>query len=144
ALASVFYDALPAEIDQIERINAALALLRSQVPDEFPFKPIQIVAITPSEPIEEIALRHVKSMPPRVRSFLKTFGATESNGIALASYLLFEPEFTAELIELGKRDAYAKATELKELFSADETGTDAGTVTALKGSLQEFFRRFTR
>jgi len=144
ALASVFYDALPAEIDQIERINAALELLRSQVPEEFPFKPIQVVAITPSEPIEEIALRHVKSMPPRVRSFLKTFGATESTGMALASYLLFEPQFTSELIELGKRDAYARADELQELLSPEEAAADESAVTALRGSLQDFFKRFTK
>ena len=144
ALASVFYDALPAEIDQIDRINAALELLRREVPEEFPFKPIQIVAISPSEPIEEIALRHVKSMPRRVRSFLKTFGATESTGMALASYLLFEPRFTTELIQMGQRDAMARASELRDLFNPDETGEDAGAVAALKGSLQEFFKRFGR
>ena len=144
ALASVFYDALPAEIDQIDRINAALELLRREVPDEFPFKPIQIVAISPSEPIEEIALRHVKSMPRRVRSFLKTFGATESTGMALASYLLFEPRFTSELIQMGQRDAMARASELRDLFNPDEAGADAGAVAALRGSLQEFFKRFGR
>lgn len=144
ALASVFYDALPAEIDQIDRINAALELLRREVPEEFPFKPIQVVAMSPSEPIEEIALRHVKSMPRRVRSFLKTFGATEATGMALASYLLFEPRFTAELIEMGQRDALGRAAELRELFSPDEARRDDGAVAALKGSLQDFIRRLSK
>ena len=145
ALASVFYDALPAEIDQIRRINDALELLNRELPEAFPFRPMEVLAIAPSEPIEAIALRHVRELPARVRSFLKTFGATEANGMALASYLLFEPDFTAELMALGEADARARADEIHALFSPTESttaGSDAGRLEALRDSLSAFARRF--
>ncbi|MEZ5650766.1 MAG: patatin-like phospholipase family protein [Burkholderiaceae bacterium] len=143
ALASVFYDALPAEIDQIRRINNALELLNRELPEAFPFRPIDVLAISPSEPLEAIALRHVRELPPRVRSFLKTFGATEANGMALASYLLFEPAFTSELIELGERDAHAHADQIRALFEPQPSlAVDPGHVEAIRKSLSAFARRF--
>ena len=144
ALASVFYDALPAEIDQIRRINAALQLLKKEVPEEFPFQPIEVLAITPSEPIEAIALRHVKTLPPRVRSFLKTFGATEASGMALASYLLFEPDFTTELVEMGRRDARARGPELDALFGPDADAVDERRLSSVRASLARFFERLSQ
>ncbi|MEZ5660072.1 MAG: patatin-like phospholipase family protein [Burkholderiaceae bacterium] len=142
ALASVFYDALPAEIDQIRRINNALELLNRELPEAFPFRPIDVLAISPSEPIESIALRHVRELPSRVRSFLKTFGATDANGMALASYLLFEPAFTSELIELGEKDAFARADEIRALFAPEPVlNTDPGHLEAIRSSLSAFARR---
>ncbi len=142
ALASVFYDALPAEIDQINRINAALKLLQQELPESFPFRPVEVVAISPSEPIESIAMRHVKTLPRRVRSFLKTFGGTESSGMALASYLLFEPTFTSELIDLGKHDAHQHADRIRALFSPQEPEMDADALDSVRKTLRDFFERF--
>ena len=142
ALASVFYDALPAEIDQINRINAALKLLQQELPESFPFRPVEVVAISPSEPIESIAMRHVKTLPRRVRSFLKTFGGTESSGMALASYLLFEPTFTSELIDLGKHDAHQQADRIRALFSPQEPEMDADALDSVRKTLRDFFERF--
>jgi NTE family protein len=36
---------------------------------------------------------------------------------SLASYLLFEPEFTLPLMALGERDAYARKEELLGFFA---------------------------
>ncbi len=144
ALASVFYDALPVEIEQIEQVNAALQLLKKEVPEQFPFRPIEVLAISPSEPIETIALRHIRSLPRRVRSFLKTFGATESTGMALASYLLFEPEFTDELVQLGRRDALARVPEIRALFNPNAEALDERAMSSVRATLREIFERFAR
>lgn len=122
ALASVMFDALPSDIEQLERANAALRLLPPTALASFPFRPIEVLSISPSRPIEEIALSHVGALPPRVRAFLRSFGGTEQNGVALASYLMFEPSFADELIRLGEADANARAAEIRGFFGTADAG----------------------
>src|SRR5690606_13746667 len=73
ALASIMFDALPADIEQLQRANEALALIPPELKDAFPFRPVEVLAISPSRPIEELALAHVSDLPSRVRAFLRTF-----------------------------------------------------------------------
>ena len=54
----------------------------------------------------------MQRLPGTVRALLKPLGGTEARGAAFASYLLFEPEFTQELIDLGERDVQARRDEL--------------------------------
>lgn len=70
------------------------------------------MTISPSEPIEAIAARHLDRLPRTVRALLSPLGGTEARGAAFASYLLFEPEFTQALLALGEADASAQADEI--------------------------------
>jgi NTE family protein len=45
-------------------------------------------------------------------------GGNRASGASFASYLLFESEFTRELIELGRRDALAKRAEIAAWIAA--------------------------
>ncbi|MCY1549645.1 hypothetical protein D9M68_858260 [compost metagenome] len=76
------------------------------------WRPVQVMTISPSEPIEALAAEHQKQLPRTVRALLAPLGGTEARGAAFASYLLFEPEFTQALMALGERDAEAQAAEL--------------------------------
>ena len=64
--------------------------------------------------------------------------------MALASYLLFEPEFTAELVELGKHDAFQHAERLRALFDPETPEMDEDSLNKIQKSLRDFFDRFTR
>src|SRR5690606_40544647 len=121
ALASIMFDALPADVERLQRANEALGLIPPDLQRSFPFRPVETMTIGPSRPIEELALAHVRALPPRVRSFLRTFGGTEQNGMALASYLMFEPSFVAELIALGHADALGRAGEIRGFFGLDRS-----------------------
>jgi NTE family protein len=119
ALASIMFDALPADGERLQRANQALALIPPDLRRGFPFRPVEILTLGPSRPIEELALDHIRDLPARVRAFLRTFGGTEQNGMALASYLMFETRFTQELIALGHADALARADEIRRFFRPD-------------------------
>jgi NTE family protein len=119
ALSSIFLDGLAADIERTNRVNQTLSMLTPEQLAKTPLKPIEVLVISPSERIDEIASRHVNSLPRPVRVMLGGIGATEVRGAALASYLLFERSFTQELISLGERDTYAMRDQVLAFFEPE-------------------------
>ncbi|RFB65604.1 MULTISPECIES: patatin-like phospholipase family protein [unclassified Herbaspirillum] len=119
ALSSIFLDGLAADIERTNRVNQTLSMLTPEQRAKTPLKPIEVLVISPSERIDEIASRHVNSLPRPVRVMLGGIGATEVRGAALASYLLFERSFTQELISLGERDTYAMRDQVLAFFEPE-------------------------
>jgi NTE family protein len=112
ALASIFLDGLQADIERLTHINRLLSRMPEMANDAEGWRPVQVMTISPSEPIEAIAVEHLDRLPRTVRALLAPLGGTEARGAAFASYLLFEPEFTQALLALGERDAAAQADEI--------------------------------
>lgn len=113
-LNSTFIDSLESDIELLERLN----LLSHLLPGEQPVRtlglaPVEVLVISPSQPIDEIAARHRHELPPALRMFLRGPGATKTSGAGVLSYLLFEAGYCSELIELGRKDAMAQQDQLK-------------------------------
>jgi NTE family protein len=113
ALASIFLDGLTVDIERLQQINGLLARAPELVDSVAGWRPIEVMVMEPSERLEVIAARHLKYLPRTVRALLAPLGGTEARGAAFASYLLFEPEFTNELMALGEHDALQRADELR-------------------------------
>lgn len=120
ALSSIFLDALAVDVERMRRINRTLALLPDSALADTPLRPIEALVISPSQRIDEIAARHVESLPTPVRTLLRGVGVggqgSAASGAALASYLLFEAPFTQELIALGEADTLARRDEVRSFF----------------------------
>ena len=69
ALNSIFLDALEADLERLERINRTIALLNAAAGGvaHLVLKHVDCLVIAPSEPLEQIALRHVRALPRTVR-----------------------------------------------------------------------------
>jgi NTE family protein len=137
ALNSLLLDRIDNDLIQLERINKVLNAGVSQygasfldvinrelgVPAIGPrMRPVQTVMISASQDIGVLAAEYVRSpgFAKRVSGvagrLVRRIG--EVSGAAdLLSYLLFDGEFAAQLIELGRADARARHAELCALFA---------------------------
>lgn len=119
AMSSIFLDSLAVDIERMNRINLTLSVLSEEQKAKTPLRPIEMLIIAPSERLDEIASRHIGSLPRPVRMMLAGIGATEVRGAALASYLLFEASYTCELIRLGQQDTLAHRADVLAFFGAE-------------------------
>ena len=121
ALSSIFLDALAVDIERLQRINSTVALLPETARQACGFQMIEVLVIAPSQRLDEIASRHLMSLPLPVRTMLRGVGVSGSGrnaqGAALASYLLFEKDYTQELMALGEADALARRDEVIKFLS---------------------------
>jgi NTE family protein len=130
ALSSIFLDSLAVDIERMNRINLTLSMLTEEQKQKTPLRPIEMLVIAPSERLDDIAARHIQSLPQMMRMLLGAIGATETRGAALASYLLFESTYTCDLINLGKRDAFARRADVLTFFNADQAAQQAQPLAA--------------
>ena len=112
AMASVFHDTLEADVEQIARINQALDSLPEAMRADLPLRPVRVLTLQPSASLDALAQEHAHTLPRPIRRVLEGLGALRGSGAALASYLLFEPEFISALMALGQADVQARADEI--------------------------------
>lgn len=112
---SIFLDSLAVDVERLERINRTI----SAVPQErlrqmgLTLHHVDVLVMTPSEPLDKIAIRHVRNLPAPIRFLLRTAGAMRRGGANFASYLLFEHGYCHELIALGYHDTMKRREEVE-------------------------------
>jgi len=123
ALSNIFLDALAVDVERLQRINATLSLLTPRARAETSLKPLEVLVISPSERLDDIAAKHLGSLPLPIRAMLRGLGVSgrgdDARGAALASYLLFEAPYTRELMALGVADTNARRDEVIAFFDWD-------------------------
>ena len=114
---SSFIDAMDEDLERLERLNLLSQHLSEEALKTVQIQPVEVMTITPSIRIDEIAANHISDLPLSMRTFFKSIGATRTGGGAsMASYLLFESGFCNELMRAGYQDTMARETEIVEFL----------------------------
>lgn len=122
ALASIFLDALPVDVERLQRINHTLAQIPVDARPATGLRTVALLSISPSERLDQIAARHVGALPGVLHRALRADRPSPRADVqssALASYLLFDAGFTQELMALGRRDGLARAEEIGRFMGWD-------------------------
>jgi NTE family protein len=116
---SIFLDSLAVDLERLERINRTVSCSSPEALRKMGLSlhHVDVLVLTPSEPLDGIAVKHVRSLPWTIRFLLRSIGAMRRGGANLASYLLFEQGYCHELIQLGYHDTLKRREEVEAFLA---------------------------
>lgn len=115
-LNGLFLDNLDRDIEMVNRMNEIAMLLSMWKKRRSPWRPIKTLHLRPSKDVASLAQAHFKTLPALLRYLLNVLGARNHSG-DLLSFLLFEREFTRELLDLGFHDTINNAETVTNFFN---------------------------
>ena len=118
---AAFLDSMESDVERLTRINSTLSKIPEaiMISEGINLKPVDILEISPSESIDDIAAKHSRELPKSLRFFLKGSGTTRKSGAGVLSYLLFERGFCRDLIQHGYDDAMKRKEDILKFFCED-------------------------
>lgn len=120
---AVFLDVIDEDVVRMERLNEMIRKLDAGQRNGF--KPIDLLVLRPSQDLGKLAAKYEHYLPGSVKLFTRTLGARETESPDVLSMLMFEPNYTRALIEIGERDVESRLDELRVFLGLDETAAEA-------------------
>ena len=112
AMNSIFLDSMEMDLERLRKINDLVAIMPDEMRERANLRHIDVLVVSPSQPIEKIAERYAAELPWTIRLLLRLIGARQHSGGTLVSYLLTERKFCRALIDLGYQDALKRRDEI--------------------------------
>lgn len=125
ALNSIFLDHMEVDLERVKKINDLVAIMPAEMRESTNLKHVDVMVISPSQPIDKIAERYAKELPWTIRLLLRLVGARHHSGVTLVSYLLSERNYCRALIDLGYQDALNRRDEIMKFLEV-QPRQDAG------------------
>jgi NTE family protein len=116
-LNSIFLDSMEVDLERLKKINDLVAIMPEEMRDRANLRHVDVLVVSPSQPLEKIALRYVMELPWTIRLLLRLVGARQHSGGILISYLLSESKYTRALIDLGYQDALKRRDEIMRFLN---------------------------
>jgi NTE family protein len=117
---SIFLDTLDQDQRRLERLNE----LVEAVPEKHRegLRPVQLHLIRPSQDLARMARDFEPRLPSGFRFLTRGMGAEEPGSPDVLAMMLFQPDYTRALIELGEADADAQLDDLSDFVGSPPEG----------------------
>jgi NTE family protein len=112
ALNSIFLDSMEVDLERLKKINDLVTIMPEEMRERANLRHVDVLVVSPSQPLEKIAERYASEMPWTIRLLLRLIGSRQESGGILLSYLLSESKYTRALIDLGYQDALKRRDEI--------------------------------
>ena len=122
AMNSIFLDSMEVDLERVRKINSLVAMMTDEMRERSNLRHVDVLVISPSQPIEQIAEQHADELPWTIRLLLRVAGARKHSGSTLVSYLLSEKKFCRSLINLGYQDALKRREEIMHFLDRQRHG----------------------
>ncbi len=143
----MFLDHLASDVEHLDRLNKLMhdgRISQSGTQDCEKMRPLATMLITPSVDLSELARQHQKDMPYLIQYFVNGLGRDAVSCADLMSYLLFTPQYTRALIDIGYGDASKRIDEIEEFIFSPTDGNDTGRSKVQRRSLADCGRAADR
>jgi NTE family protein len=114
---SVFLDSLDADAERLQRINALLRAVPDHDAVASGMRPVDLLLFRPSRDIGDLAKGCKVTLPKSVQFVVSSMGGERARSSDFLSYLMFQPDYTGILMELGYEDALKKADQIDQFLS---------------------------
>jgi NTE family protein len=114
---SIFLDLLDHDALRLERLNQLI----DQLPEEgrHGLKQVRLLTLRPSVDLGKLAGKFEAQLPRAFRFLTRGLGTKETRSPDFLSMVLFQPDYLTALIEIGERDAQARAAEIEAFLSVE-------------------------
>lgn len=116
-LHTLMMDGFEIDIERIDRINNNLSKLSENERKNISVHPVEYLWISPSRDISEMASHKTQQLPAMIRYLLRGLGPLQ-DASEIASFLLFEPSYCAQLIEIGFEDAMKNKEQIQKMLGS--------------------------
>ena len=110
---SIFMDSIESDMERLNFINETLH--STHTPSHNSVKKIEVCFIHPSKDVAEMARDHLEELPRLIKYLFGGLGSPEETA-DLVSYLLFEPRYCSELVQLGYDDTMNSKNQILQFL----------------------------
>ncbi|MBI4421058.1 MAG: patatin-like phospholipase family protein [Gemmatimonadetes bacterium] len=113
---AIFLDALDADAERLERFNRLLAALPPGLELPERLRRVDLLVLRPSRDLGSLAAGIKLRLPPTFERVVQSMGGVGEGAQEFLSYLLFDPEYTGLLMELGYEDAIGDWSRIEQFL----------------------------
>ena len=113
-LNAVFLDLLDHDALRLERLNRLLDALPEE--HRHGLEPVKLLVLRPSVDLGRLSSQFEARLPRSIRFLPRGLGTRETKSPDVLSLILFQADYLRALMEIGERDAEARAEEIEEFL----------------------------